>query len=367
MTFLKKFFKFIGILLLILLGLIIIALLSLTVLHRVKLKSNRNYMAEQSFYSAASAGDCDLNLISYGGPDDGERIIALGGAGAGFPLELQQLAAHLRSEYQVYYLARPGYDGSDDFKGGMTPETVVEDYRTALQSAGVEAPYILMPHSLASIYATYWVNKYPDEIRAMVDLDGSCPKPMTAEEIQENEAAMKGNGMEYIRLLINLGIGDVALRGFISENPEYSESEQRISDAMTLMTYGSKAFLSDGYQIASNRNAVWEMMKPNDVPKLYICSSNAYTTAEELEQDDVLKDYMIADLTEDYTGSEDGRRAYAAEKYLEECEKQRKEELEPFTEKLGNCEIKKLPGGHFIHKEKPEECAEIIKAFLAGI
>ena len=369
MSVVKKIFKVLGIILLVLIGLVLLAALCGFFLHRVKLKSNRDFLAEQGFYSAASAGDHNLNLISYGGNADGQKIIALGGAGACFPLELKELAGALSKDYQVYYLARPGYDGSDDIKGDFDVEAVVEDYRKALQNAGVAAPYVLMPHSYGSIFASCWVSRYPDEITAMVDLDGSMPRAYTEDELRQEKESMEGEKSinNLIKVLVSLGVGDVALRSMVSANPDYSEDEQRISDALTLMTFGSTAFYTDAFHFADNAAKTWETMQTNDVPKLYICSSNAYRTAEELERDNVMTENTIAYYAEDFTGGDAERKEYAEEKYLEECEKTRNEELIPFAEKLGNCEITDLPGGHFIHREKPEECAEIIGKFLSGI
>ena len=55
----------------------------------------------------------------------------------------------------------------------MTVEHVVEHYRTALQNAGIQQPYVLMPHSMGGVYATYWQSRYPDEIETVMIIDGS--------------------------------------------------------------------------------------------------------------------------------------------------------------------------------------------------
>lgn len=166
---------------------------------------------------------------------------------------------------------------------------------------------------------------------------------------------------------MNLGIGDVALHVFFPKDSDYSEDEQRIYDAMTIMTLGSAAFVSDIDCTVVNTNEIWKMMQPNDVPKLYINSSNGYQTVEELQADDVISEYRIAELTENFEGSDEEHRKKAYELEMKEIEEYRKEKMQPYIEKLGNCEIVNLPGGHFIHVEKPKECAEIIKKFINGL
>ncbi len=361
----KKIFKTIGIIFLVIIILLLLALAGLFIYHRIHISKNKEFLKEMGYYNLVSVGNHSLNLVEYGGAKDKHRIVALGGNGWGFTLELRELADELQEEGAVYYLARAGYDGSDDVKEDMTVEFVVEDYRKALQNAGIEAPYILMPHSYAGVLATYWVNKYPDEIEAMIDLDGSIAQSFTDEQFQEAKEQVKD--MAVIKGIMNLGIGDVALHVFFPENSDYSEEEQRMYDAMTLMTLGNAAFVSDLNCTVDNVNETWEMMQPNDVPKLYINSSNGYQTVEELEADDVLSEYRIAELTEDFEGSDEERKARAYKLELQEIEEYRKEKMQPYVEKLGNCEIVNLPGDHFIHEEKPQECAEIIKNFIDGL
>lgn len=361
----RKIFKTLGRICLVIVIVLLIALVGVFIYHRVHISTNKVFLKEKGYYDLVSVGDHSLNLVKYGGAEDKHRIVALGGNGSGFALELRELAGELQKEGAVYYLARAGYDGSDDIKDDMTVEFVVEDYRKALQNAGIKAPYILMPHSYAGVLATYWVNKYPGEIEAMIDLDGLVAQSFTDEQLQE--AKEQTAGMATIRVIMNVGIGDAALHILFPKDPDYSKDEQRISDALTLMTWGSAAFASDLEHVAVNTDKTWEMMKPNDVPKLYISSSNGYRTVEELKADDVLSEYRIGELTKGFEGSDEERKAKAYELEFAEIEEYRKEKIEPYVEKLGNCKIVDLPGDHFIHLEKPQECAKIIKNFIDGL
>lgn len=358
----KKTIKIISRICLVFLIILLLSLAGMFIYHRINIPKNKEFMKENGYYNLVSVGDHSLNLVEYGGAEDKHRIVALGGNGSGFPLELRELADELQEEGAVYYLARAGYDGSDDVKDDMTVEFVVEDYRKALQNAGIESPYVLMSHSYAGVLASYWVSKYPDEIEAMIDLDGIVPQSFTDEQLQEAEE--QTTGVAIIKGVVNSGIGDVALRIFFPKDPDYSEDEQRVYDAMALMTLGSSAFVSDLKCTVANTSETWEMMQPNDVPKLYINATNGYQTVEELEANDVLSEYMIDKLTEGFEGSDEERRAKAYEMEFADISEYNKEKIQPYIEKLGNCEIVNLPGGHSIHLEKPQECAEIIKDFI---
>lgn len=365
MRMIKKALKAIGILFLVIMILLLLTVAGMFIYHRIHLSKNQDFLKEKGYYTPISVGDHALNLVQYGGAKDKHRIIALGGNGAGFPLELHELADGLTEEGAVYYLARAGYDGSDDVEQDMTVGFVVEDYRKALQNAGIEAPYVLMPHSYAGVLASYWVSKYPDEIEAVIALDGMIAQPFTDEQLQDAEQEAAGIGV--ITTLMNLGLGDVAPRMFFEEYPEYSEDDQRVSDIMSLLTMGSDAFASEIKCTVSNTNETWEMLRPNDVPKLYINASNGYQTVEELEAADVLTEYRISELTAGFEGSDAERRAKAYALEFEEIETYRTEKMQPYFEKLGSCEIVDLPGGHFVHLEQPKECAEVILDFMSGL
>ena len=66
-----------------------------------------------------------------------------------------------------------GYRLSDDSTHDMTAEQVDSDDRAALQNAGVEAPYLLLAHSMGGKYAAYWESKSPDKIEAFSFVYGS--------------------------------------------------------------------------------------------------------------------------------------------------------------------------------------------------
>ena len=368
MRVIKKILKAIGILFLALLGLIAVCLICTTILHNVKMKSNKAFLAEQGYYHPVSVGDHSLNLVRFGGNADGHRIIAFSGSGPGFPIEIKPVVSELKEENQVYYLARPGYDGSDDVKDDMTISFVVEDCRKALQNAGVEAPYVLMPHSAAGLLATYWAAKYPDEIEAVVNIEGVIPMaPDTFTEEQLAEFESESGGMGMIRTLFNLGIADVAGDMLVHSDESYSEDDQRADRAMQLMTMSSRAFYSEVSNAFVSMRETYEILEPNDIPKLYINATNGYKTLEEYEAADRLSEYRINELTPDFTGTEEARRAKAYELEWEEMQNHKKEVMEPYFEKIGNCKVADLPGGHFIHWEKPHECAEIIKNFLKDV
>ena len=47
--------------------------------------------------------------------------------------------------------------------------------------------------------------------------------------------------------------------------------------------------------------------------------------------------------------------------------KYRETELQPYLDKMGNCELVLLPGIHCIYDQRPDDVAEIIKEFLESV
>lgn len=365
MRVIKKIFKVLGIILLVLLGIIILGLLTTTIIHRVNLKRNKDFLAEQGLYQPVSVGDHSLNLVNYGGAEDGHRIIGFSGSGYGSPLQFRQLASELKQENQVYYLARAGYDGSDDVKDDMTVSFVVEDYRKALQNAGVEAPYVLMPHSYSGTLITYWVSKYPEEVEAVIDLDTTIMpdiNDLTDEQLAELED--ETGGMGTIRTLINLGIGDVAGNMFFPADESYSADDQRADRALALMTFGSRAFYAEMSLVLDNWREIDSVFHPTDVPKLYISAENGYETLEEFKAADRLSEQRINKLTEDFSGTGEERREKAYELEWAEMQEYKTETMQPYFDRLGNVTVANLPGGHWVHEDQPAACAEVITDFL---
>ena len=142
--------------------------------NKIKLAQELTMLDEAGYYNPVSVGDYSLNVCISGNPNGKHRIVTMAGGGVmNYGLHLTPITDRFKDNNQIIVVDRAGYALSDDNKNAQTVEQIVSDYRTALQNAGIEAPYILMPHSIAGAYATYWVSEYPDEIEGIVFLDGT--------------------------------------------------------------------------------------------------------------------------------------------------------------------------------------------------
>ena len=332
-------------LLLLLPGILLLLWLMLFVSSRIRAKRDLTFLRDEGYEQLVSAGDYSVNVIRCGNENGAHRIIAM--AGFGIPdccITMRRMTAHLEQENQVIFVDRAGYGMSDDTDTEMTVEQIVGAYRTALQNAGIPAPYVLMPHSIGGLYATYWESRYPDEVEAVAIIDGT-----ELEAIPPEHQPTKPEG--EVRLFYALdraglgGAGNLPLKAFLPPKDWLSDDEQRAEYAMTLMTYDSKALLSESALECRNVNTAWEAAVTNEIPKIYI--TTAYLT----------EDALRADGASEETVTEIMRETQA---YLHNV-------LNPYLERLGNCELISLPGDHLIYETEPDACGEIIRAFIAGL
>lgn len=359
----KKIKKIIGIVLLSILAIILVFTLVTFLIHKIKTSEERAMLKEKGYYNLISVGDYSLNVSKFGNPDGKHTIVGLAGLGMGdYSAAARQMTECLEEDNLVVFVDRAGYGFSDDTENEMTLEYIVEDYRKALKNAGIEEPYILMPHSIGGAYANYWASNFPEEIEGIVFVDGS----QLSENAFDEESEYKvGIGEKISTFLAKIGFSRYVLRDYFYHYPDnYSEEEQYIGDALSLMTLDSIAPVSESELLSKNAQNAFNGIITNDIPKLYICASWGIETKEDIIELNkwINRQIEINNLDMPLRSLEiSGDTVKTA---LESFENARKETIYPYAEKMGNCEIVCLAGDHMIFEQKPVECGKIIKDFI---
>ena len=359
MKALKKIGKVIGIILLVLIILLAVTLTVTSIVYHIKLNKIEDQLRSDGYYNSVSVGDHSLNLYSCGNENGRHTIVALAGWGDGeMSIGWRMMTADIEKDNRVIFLDRAGYGLSDDTKQDMTAETVVEEYRTALKNAGIEAPYLLMGHSMGGIYATYWESKYPDEIEAVIFVDGE-----ECYAIPEASYVSPDLMTRLIPAAEKLGIAPLIVRimyGKYTDKLPEKEREQAIY--MMCKTLGSSAALNEMTLDDRNVDFAWNEMVTNDIPKQYISASLGYHTKEDFINDGITAESLVGVWTEPSLKSAGDDAIYAdALKTMEKC---RTELFDTYFEKLGNCKTVELPGDHVIYFDKPDECCKIVSEFV---
>nr|WP_235715957.1 alpha/beta hydrolase [Acetivibrio cellulolyticus] len=352
----------------VLLAALLLFTLATFIVHRNKSKSELELLKEKGYYNPVSVGDYSLNVAKFGNEQGSHTIVSLAGLGMGdYSVTERQMTESLEKDNLVVFVDRAGYGLSDDTDSEMTLEYIVEDYRKALKSADIQAPYILAAHSVGGAYANYWSSKYPKEIEAVVFLDGS----QLDENAFEEEPEFSPNfGDKAYAFLAKLGFNRYVLRDYSYLYPDnFSEEEQRLSDTLSLMTLDSIALISETGMLTENAQNAFNQIVTNDIPKLYICASWGFQTAEELNENGKWVNRQIEknglDMPKWPTNyKEDDEKA---KKILDNCKKGRQETIHPYAEKMGNCTVACVPGDHLIYVQKPDECSKLIQDFIVDL
>lgn len=353
MEVIKKIFKVIGRILLVLLILIVIALIVCFFYQKSAQKKDRKLLEDGGYKHLYSAGDYNMNINIYG--DGKNKIVVMPGSGdAEFTVNMKKFSEHLSDDISLVVVTRPGYGLCEETDHEITTEYIVESTRTALQNAGVEAPYILMPHSLSGIYGTYWENTYPDEVSGVIFLDtvNDAYPEVPEEEINEN---ISGAAFHIAKFLQRAGVSKVL--NDVMFRSDDSDEYEKYANAMFEInpTSFSKSFISELKNYNSNMRKAWASIKSNDIPKIYI--STNYQTIDDV-RDYLMYSYGEVDEAEAQERFEDEKA-----KELQDYYKKRTE----YINKLGSCKEINIAGSHFIYEQKPDEVAKTIKNFVDGI
>ena len=106
-----------------------------------------------------------------------ETFVFLSGAGTSCPtLDFKPLWSILANEHRIIVVEKSGYGWSDVTNVSCDLDVTLDETRQALRLSNIEAPYILVPHSISGLEAIYWAQKYPGEVKAIIGLDSAIPE-----------------------------------------------------------------------------------------------------------------------------------------------------------------------------------------------
>ncbi|MCM1063983.1 MAG: alpha/beta hydrolase [Eubacterium sp.] len=201
--------------------LIIIIILTVFILssyinHRIRLDQERDL--REPLGQLVEVNGKRMSVYTEGaGP---KTLVFLSGGGTCSPiLDFRSLYSLLSGEYQIVVVEKFGYGFSDVVNEERDIDTILAETRAALEKSGLEAPYILCPHSMSGIEALYWAQQYPEEVEAIIGLDMAVPGYY--EVMQISIPAMKigqyGAALGITRFLPNIAESDAIRYGTLTD------------------------------------------------------------------------------------------------------------------------------------------------------
>ena len=183
----KKAFRIIGKVFLGLLILIVLFLAIMAIYNQIMLKKNKA-LCETPLGQLVEVDGHNMSIYTEG---EGEHtIVFLSGHGTSSPiLDFKPLYSKLSDDYKIVVVEKFGYGFSDLVDGERDLDTILRQDREALEKCGIEAPYVLCPHSFSGYEATRWAQEYPDEVEAIVGLDMCTPHCMDVNKLKEKHSS----------------------------------------------------------------------------------------------------------------------------------------------------------------------------------
>ncbi|MBO4456892.1 MAG: alpha/beta hydrolase, partial [Butyrivibrio sp.] len=220
------------------------------------------------------------------------------------------LCKELSSDAKVVILERFGYGLSDIVDEERTFDKILEEDREGLEKAGIEGPYVLVPHSLGGLEAILWGQKYSSEVEGIVGLDISVPSAR-----EEYAKGVPKTTVTVVRFLRATG-----LWRFMLDKPE--DETDRMKNAISCRQEINKNVLSEHEHIIEALDEVESMPYPTVPTVQYVAKQNCDLSAEWEPGHQVLVD-----------ASENGK-------------------------------LIKLDCGHYVYKEEPDTIINGIREFL---
>jgi len=249
------------------LALLVVLLLACYVNHRVRLAGE-----EELFTPLGQLVEVDGHPMSVYIEGEGRlTLVFLSGAGTCSPiLDFRSLYTRLSGEYRVVVVEKFGYGFSDTAQFPRDLDTMLSQTRQALAEAGVSGPFVLCPHSMSMLEALFWARQYPQEVRAIVGLDGAVPEAYVDMEVNLPLMRLAGlaSGLGVTRFIPGVADSDAVLHGTLTER------EKEVYRAVFYRRTATAPMLDEAAAVKDNAALVGEIPQ---LPMLLFASDGTGT------------------------------------------------------------------------------------------
>ena len=229
------------------------------------------------------------NMSIYSEGSGEKTIVFMSGGGTCSPiLDFKSLYSRLTDEYKIAVVEKFGYGFSDVVDTDRNIDSILEDTRAALTAAGINAPYILCPHSMSGLEALYWTQKYPEEVSAIIGLDMAVPKYYENMQINLPLIRMAGFAAQIgvTRLIPGISESDAIKNGTLSDN------EKEIYRAVFYNRTATATMINETEAVKENAKTVENMGVPQLPMLLFISDGSGGTGFDKETWRRIPKEYI---------------------------------------------------------------------------
>lgn len=197
-------------------------------------------------------------------------VVLLPGLGTSAPaMDFKPLVNELSKKNHVVVIEPFGYGYSERTSRDRTVKNITEEIHKALENIGIKGKVVLMPHSESGIYAIYYANRYPDEVKAIVGIDCTLPKMKVSigDYYKKTSKIMK-----YAKVL---GIPRIEVtfnqKKYLPDkmNHVYSKKDREIITAITKWNRYNENVLDERKKLRVNMEATEDIQLNGELPVLF--------------------------------------------------------------------------------------------------
>ena len=265
-------------------GIIILWVLANQILKKVDEKK----ISQKGSYVTVKGKQMDV----YSTGEGDKTIVLMPGLGTTAPiLDFEPLINRLAKDFHVVIAEPFGYGWSDLSDEDRSVQNIVEELRMALKESGESGPYILMPHSVSGIYASWYADKYPDEVSAIAGIDCALPK-------QVDYFGGENPSVPFIAKAVNpLGLQRIACyispSMFISDNQsgEYSDDNLSQQKLISCKVGYNKTMIDEMNMVEKNTEETFDIKFDSELPLLFF-TRETKNAEDNKTREDFYKQYI---------------------------------------------------------------------------
>ena len=264
---------------------VLMLLLTVYINHQLRL----NAEAELRLPLGQMVGVEGHNMSIYVEGTGETTLVFMSGGGTCSPiLDFKSLYSLLSGKYQIAVVEKFGYGFSDVVDKNRDIDSILEDTRTALAAAGLNAPYVLCPHSMSGLEALYWAQKYPDEVSAIIGLDMAVPEYYDSMNINIPimRIASWAANLGVTRFIPGISDSDAIKNGTLSDD------EKEIYRAIFYSRTATVTMINETERVKENAEKVSSMGAPQLPVLLFISDGSGGTGFDKETWRKIPKEYI---------------------------------------------------------------------------
>lgn len=133
-----------------------------------------------------------MNVYVTGSGD--KTVVILPDFGSQSPIiQYKAITDKLKDNYRVVVIEYYGYGFSMSAETERTNENIIAEIKKAMEKSNIYDKLILIPHGTSNVYAMYYQEKYPEDIEAIISIDGTYPCEINEEYLVNKVNDLKNN------------------------------------------------------------------------------------------------------------------------------------------------------------------------------